>query len=462
MDDKIWQVNNPYTGIVNANKNTCIKRLEGLLRIPSVLDFYDPSRPTPFGQGIQDALDYMLELAKKDGFVTKNVNNYAAHIEFGEGDEILGILCHLDVVPAHKDSKWTHDPFDPTTEDGKIFARGAMDDKGPTMAAYMALKLLRDEVKDFAPKKRIRLILGTDEETGWRGLKEYFKTEEMPTIGFAPDASFPLIYGEKGILTFVYEMPYQNDELVEFYSGEVGNVVPGEATAVLSVDLKEAFLRYLDENDYKGSVDGDTYSIKGKAAHAMAPDQGLNAGYLMAQFLAKHIENPYIQFINKVLLFDHHAENLGIDYYDEEMKALTMNNGIFRYNKDEVKIDFNCRYPKGFALEQADKTLKEVAEKNGFTYTQTYHRVVHYVDPNDELVQTLHNVYKEGTGDEVHLPFTIGGGTYARAIPHGVAFGMGFPGRNDVAHQANEYVHIQDYLSGTMLYMAAIKRLTGN
>ena len=462
MEEKIWTVKNPYTDIVNDHKATSIKRLEGLLKIPSVLDYFDPSRETPFGQGIQDALEYMIHLAKKDGFVTKNVNNYAAHIEWGEGDEILGILCHLDVVPAIKDNKWTNDPFEPTLKDGKLYARGAMDDKGPTMAAYMALKLLRDEVKDFNPKKRIRLILGTDEETGWRGLEEYFKTEEVPTIGFAPDASFPLIYGEKGIFSFIFEMPYQNDDLVSFECGTVTNVVPDEAVAVLKIDLEDAFYRYLDENDYHGRVDGDKYIMFGKAAHAMAPDLGLNAGYLLAQFLAKHIENPYLKFINEVLLFDHTAENLGIDYYDEEMKALTMNNGIFRYSSDAVKIDFNCRFPKGFDVDLAEKRLHQVASDYGFTYQQTGYRKVHYIDPQDELVQTLHNVYKEGTGDDKHQPFTIGGGTYARAIPHAVAFGMGFPGRSDVAHQANEYVYVQDYLSGMMLYMAAIKRLSGN
>lgn len=462
MDEKKWEVKNPYSDIVKAHKNLSLKRLEGLLKIPSVLDKFDPSQESPFGKPIQEALDYMLNLAKKDGFVTKNVNNYAAHIEFGEGEEILGILCHLDVVPAPDVEKWTYGPFVPTIHDGKMIARGAMDDKGPTMAAYMALKLLRDEVKDFAPKKRIRLILGTDEETGWRGVKEYFKTEEIPTIGFAPDASFPLIYGEKGIYGFVFETTYQQDALIAFDAGEVGNAVPGEARAVISVDLKDAFLRYIDENDYHGQVVGDTYTIQGKSAHAMTPDSGLNAGYLMAQFLAKHIDNPYLKLINDVLLFDHHAEHLGIAMYDEEMKALTMNNGIFRYNKDEAFIDFNIRYPKGFVLETAEKKMIELSASYGFSYRRTMHMDVHYVDPKDELVETLYNVYKEGTGDEEHLPFTIGGGTYARAIPHGVAFGMGFPGRKEVAHGTNEALIIEDYLSATMLYMAAIKRLTGN
>jgi succinyl-diaminopimelate desuccinylase len=459
MEETKWSVNNAFTKLVEKNESTLLKRLYGLLKIESVLDRFDPSRNAPFGEGVNEALHYMLDLAKKDGFVTKNINNYAAHIEFGEGEELLGILCHVDVVPANRSEKWESDPFHPELRDGKIYARGAMDDKGPTMAAYMALKLLRDHVEDFAPKKRIRIILGTDEESGWRGLKEYFKTEEMPTIGFAPDALFPLIYGEKGFFNFTFEGTYEPGPLVEFYSGLRSNVVPDEAYAILDVDLKEAFERFLGANNYRGSVEGNKYIIKGKAAHAMAPDTGLNAGYLLAQFLNEHIENGFIQVIAEKLLFDALGEKLAIDYYDEEMKNLTMNNGIFRYSKEKVSIHFNCRYPKGYDVPKAEATLKKEAKKYGLEYVFESNRPVHYNDPNADLVQTLLSVYREGTGDLESQPITIGGGTYARSIPNGVAFGMAFPGRIEVAHQANEHVSKSDYLAGTMLYMAAIKRL---
>ena len=186
-----------YAKILERKDELLQKTIE-LLRIPSVLTKFDPESNTPFGEAINDSLYYMLDLAREDGFVTKNINNYAAHIEYGEGKDILGVLCHLDVVPTG--DGWTHPPFSPIVKDGKLFARGATDDKGPTMAAYFALKLLKE--MDFQPNKRIRIILGTDEETGWRGIREYFKTEQMPELGFAPDASFPLIYGEKGIISF--------------------------------------------------------------------------------------------------------------------------------------------------------------------------------------------------------------------------------------------------------------------
>lgn len=460
MEERNWTVENAFTKLVEKNESTLLKRLYGLLRIESVLDRFDPSREAPFGEGVNEALHYMLDLAKKDGFVTKNIDNYAAHIEFGEGDELLGILCHIDVVPANKSEKWKSDPFTPELRDGKIYARGTMDDKGPTMAAYMALKLLRDHVEDFAPQKRIRIILGTDEESGWRGLKEYFKTEEMPTIGFAPDALFPLIYGEKGFFNFTFEGTYQNDALIEFYSGLRSNVVPDEAYALLDVDLSEAFEKFLSNNNYRGEVDGNKYIIKGKAAHAMAPDSGINAGYLLAQFLNDHLDNGFIKVIAEKLLFDALGEKLGIDYYDEEMKNLTMNNGIFRYAKDAVSIHFNCRYPKGYDVPAAEAKLKKEAKKYGLEYVFESNRPVHYNDPNADLVQTLLSVYREGTGDMESQPITIGGGTYARSIPNGVAFGMAFPGAIEVAHQANEHVKKADYLAGTMLYMAAIKRLS--
>ena len=48
-------------------------------------------------------------------------------------------------------------------------------------------------------KKRIHMIIGTDEESDWKCTDRYFKTEEMPTLGFAPDAEFPCIHGEKAL-----------------------------------------------------------------------------------------------------------------------------------------------------------------------------------------------------------------------------------------------------------------------
>src|SRR5690606_19096506 len=157
-----------------------------------------------------------------------------AHIEVGKGEEILGILCHLDVVPAG--DGWKYPPFSVTIEDGKIYARGALDDKGPTLAAYYALKLLVDMGVDF--KKKVRIILGTDEESGWRGLQYYLTKEKMPDLGFAPDANFPLIFGEKGIMNGMFTGRCEDNGLYQLNFGERTNVVPDKAEAI--VDAKYA------------------------------------------------------------------------------------------------------------------------------------------------------------------------------------------------------------------------------
>src|SRR5690554_5247982 len=156
---------------VLKRKDEIIANTQALLKINSELTEYDPKSNTPFGEGINDALHFMLDMAKKDGFETLNANNYAGHIEMGEGPEFVGMIGHLDVVPAG--SNWDYPPYGAEIHDGKIYARGAEDDKGPTMAAYYAMKILLD--LDVPLKRRIKLILGTDEETAWRGVNYYFK-----------------------------------------------------------------------------------------------------------------------------------------------------------------------------------------------------------------------------------------------------------------------------------------------
>lgn len=437
------------------NKDLLIDKTKELLRIPSVLDEFRPESDTPFGTAINDALQYMIATAKEDGFITKNINNYAAHIEYGSGKEILGILCHLDVVPTG--DGWTNPPFSPVVQDGKLYARGASDDKGPTMAAYFALKFLKE--MNFEATKRIRIILGTDEETGWRGIDEYFKTEQMPDIGFAPDASFPLIYGEKGLMSFDITGKVEDTDLITFKAGDRYNVVPDYAECTLRVDLKTEFLQHLSFNGLHGEVQGDKYIVHGKRAHAMQPNLGINAAFILAEFLSKYIDNEFIEYITEFLTFDHLAEKLHLDYYDEEMKDFTINAAVFDYEKKAFRIGVNCRYPNGWDKDNAKINLDASVKKYKFKYKILTDKPVHYVPKDDPLVQTLHEAYIKYTNDTESELITIGGGTYARSLKKAVAFGATMPGRKDVAHQVDEYIHIEDLLKSTAIYMEAIYQL---
>jgi len=441
---------------VLENKELIINKTKGLLKIPSVLTEFNPNNEFPFGVEINNSLNYMIDLAKDDGFITKNVKNYAAHIEYGSGKDILGILCHLDVVPAGEG--WTYGPFNPTINDGKLYARGAGDDKGPTMASYFALKFLKE--LGIMPNKRVRIILGTDEETAWRGIAEYFKTEEMPEIGFAPDASFPLIYGEKGILTFEVTGNVKSEELITFISGDRLNVVPDYAECTLGVDLSEEFKNFLSFNGFKGEIVENKYIIHGKRAHAMQPNLGMNAAFILANFLNEHIDNDFVKYIVDYLSFDHLGEKLNISHYDSEMKDFTMNPGTFDYENGRFTIGINCRYPKGWDKDSATINIEASVKKYRFKQNVLNDMPVHYVEKDDELVQTLHEAYIKYTGDTETELMTIGGGTYSRALKKAVAFGPTMPGRKDVAHQIDEHMYIDDLLKATAIYMESIYQLT--
>ncbi len=427
-----------------------------LLKIPTLLTEYDPNnKEEPFGKEIRKALDMMLDIAEKDGFKVKNVDNYAGHIEMGSGEEIIGILGHLDVVPAG--GQWTYPPFSAKYEDGKIYARGAMDDKGPTIAAYLAMKMVKAQGIEL--KKKVRLILGCDEETGMRGVKRYLEKEKMPDIGFAPDAEFPLIYAEKGILNYNFVGTMEDKLIASMDAGERYNVVPDECSVVLKKDLKKEFIEYITENNIHGRVEKNKYITYGRNAHGAWPAKGLNSIFLMVEFLKKHTDSPFIKFIDKYLSFDTKGEKFRIDTYDEEMKELTNNLALIKYDGKNVKIGCNIRYPKNFDFQEGEQIFTKSAKEFGLKYVNLLNEVPHYVSPEDPLVMVLHEAYKKYTGDLETEIFTIGGGTYARKLKKAVAFGPAFPGDQDLAHQPDEFLIVKDLLKAAAIYAESIEKL---
>lgn len=435
---------------VKKNKEEMIKDMQGLLRIDSTLAESDDPE-APFGKGIRESLDYVLALGEKMGFRVKNVKNVAGHIEYGTGEEIVGILTHVDVVPAV--GNWRFPPFSGTISEGRIYSRGASDDKGPTIASLYALKALKD--MGFEPNKRVRLIIGTDEESHWRGIKTYFKECEMPDLGFSPDADFPVIYGEKGIMSIDVTGPASS---IVFQSGDRYNVVPDEARVKISSNLKDEFSAFLKENGLKGEY-GDEIKIYGKAAHAMEPDNGVNALVKMCQFLSKYLKDPFLSFVSDNLT-DSRFKKIKLDFSDPEMKDLTVNVAALKIENNKGRLGLNLRYPINWNKEKFIEDFSAIARKYGLEVDVISDQVPHYIDKNDPLVKTLHQAYIHYTGDTKAPLLTIGGGTYARALKKGVAFGMNFPGREEVAHQVNEYIEIEDIVLATAIVAKAVYELT--
>ncbi|WP_433743832.1 dipeptidase PepV [Falsibacillus pallidus] len=461
---------------VEKRKENLLKDLQKFLQIKSVLDEENRTEDAPFGQGVKEALMYLLELGEKDGFTSKNVDSFGGHLEMGSGDELLGILCHVDVVP--EGDGWTFDPYGGEISDGKIYARGAIDDKGPTMAAYYAMKIVKE--LGLPLSKRVRMIIGTDEESDWRCVEHYFSKEEMPTMGFAPDADFPIIYAEKGIADYDLVWKSSDESIASFMtvkkfdSGRRYNMVPDFAKAILDVegdhsDLIQQFDDYIKKWELEGKCyveSGDLIlEVKGQSAHGMEPDLGKSAGLHLADFLADfqmdESAGSFIQFIQKTFFQDSRGKALGFAYSDEITGDLTINVGKLRYEAGQGgRLGLNMRYPVTFDLDEKKEAVWKKLEEQGIAVENFSDSKPHHVEESDPLIQKLKKVYEEQTGEKAEL-ISIGGGTYARSLKSGVAFGPLFPGRPDVAHQKDEYMFLEDLFRATALYAQAIYELAG-
>lgn len=447
-----------FLELVNKYKEEAIKTLQELVQINSVLDYDTVGENAPFGKGISEALNYMLNKASKDGFKTFNDDGYVGVVTMeGNTNEKIGILGHLDVVPVGEG--WTYPSFSAQIVDGKMYGRGTMDDKGPTIASYIALKILKEN--NIKLNKTIELILGTDEETGWRGIEHYTKNYELPSVGFSPDAEFPLIHGEKGIVRVVMKgLPTEGFTLK---GGNIFNAVIGKAVATTDIDYSEEFNQYLNENNLTGNVEIKNglfeYTIVGKSAHAMEPHKGINAGTHLANFLNQFYNHPTLKFISNAVHNDHNMLKLGQKTTHKIMGIITNNVGIMDFNESESKFTFDIRYPIGFSFDYFSLALPNILGVYDITCEFVEHKTPHYIDIEDNLVKTLYNVYVKYTNDTVNKPCTIGGGTYARALKHGVAFGMELPGEPSVVHQADEYLDIENFLKAIAIYAEAIYEL---
>lgn len=454
-----------------AQKDAYLKDLTALVKIPSVRDDAQATPDAPLGPGPAKALKTFLEMAQKDGFKTRNIDNLVGYAEWGEGDETIAILAHLDVMPAG--NGWDSDPFDPVVKDGNFIGRGASDDKGPGLAAYYALKTLKDMGVPF--HKKVRFVVGTDEENDWTGMDKYFETEPMPDLGFSPDAEFPVYNGEKGMVSIQLEIAGGNegdDVLKSFKSGLRFNMVPREADVVVEVAdnqaAMDAYTKFLDTNPVTGEAyedqDGLHLEMIGKAAHGMEPEKGINAGTYMAKFLQQlslggNAKN-FVDYLANYLHLDDRMAGFDCAYTDEAMGDLTMNAGILNFDGQKGgHIDMNFRFPKGITPDEILEKVKTVAADFAIdAHYDTFHKP-HFVATDDPMVKTLMKSYIDVTGDQDAKPECTGGRTYGQLIDNGVAFGALMPNTPNTMHQANEFQPVDDLLKSMAIYMQAIHDL---
>lgn len=456
-----------FDEILGNKRDELVANLQKAIGFPSVSEINDGE--FPFGKNVHNCLLFMLDLAESMGFRTCNVDNHVGWCECGEGEEMIAVLGHLDVVPPGEG--WSVPPYEGRVIDGKIYGRGTMDDKGPTVAALYSLLALKESAVKL--NKRIRLFFGLSEENGGNDIGYYVENGgEIPVMGFTPDGEYPVIHGEKGFIIEHYKYDFQNEntdpaeeyvdgisygkwKIVEIQGGTAENIVPHHAKAVLKRTVKTL--------TGEESVEEFTFSAEGVSAHAAVPWEGENAiQKLLAKLTELSLEKEakeIVGFLHKKFKMETDGASLGIAMYDEVSGPLTMNLGMIYGDGNSISVGMNYRYPVTKSFEACEPVLRKQFEEAGFVLTEQEHDHCLYMPTDSELVKRLMKVYKDATGRD-DAPKCIGGATYAKALPNVLAFGPLFVDDENREHKPDEYVEI-DWLMKNAVMIAEAMYILG-
>lgn len=452
--------------------------LKELIAIESVLG--EPADNAPFGPGPRAALDWFLAKAASYGLSVGELDGYCGWAEYGTGDKMIGLLCHLDVVPADA-ADWTNPPYSAVVADGKVYGRGVADDKGPTVACLHALKHLKEEGVDLGV--RVRVIAGCNEENGSACMKYYRKHGELPAVSLVPDADFPVINSEKTIYQTKFFTPagaYLTANLDAFRAGSRPNVVPAYAEMIVKAgSALETRLRELGGTaqlfreppvaeyivtdghrfeDFGLSYDGKNFTVsaKGVAGHAMEPEKGDNAIAKLFSFLTAFTDDEAVEEAYEYLVSPLAPEKLGIYCEDAQSGSLTLNVGAVELVGSELAFTLDMRCPVSCDLENLQ--AKMVSKLQGGRFEVLHVAPYLYIDERSELVKTLLGVYTKLTGKPGYTVQT-GGGTYARELPNAIAYGATFPDTETNIHNADECFPVEDLYLLEDIYRNAVKAL---
>ncbi len=443
-----------------------IKLIQGAVQINSVEDISLPGKP--FGNGSAVALQYFLDASDCMGFTSENFDNYAGHIDLDIGaSETVGILCHVDVVPAG--DGWICNPYSGEIINERIYGRGTIDNKGPAVVCLYAMKILKD--MKLPLKRNIRMILGTNEETGWGCMNYYFSVLNMPQpdFGFAPDSYFPVTYAEKGVLRYLLKKTFSS--AISIKGGSTFNSVPDFASITIDAkyfhSLKNSIASLSSETgcafNLKKQDEGLLVEVAGIAAHAAYLEDGKNAiSALMLALSTLELEGDIkvlSDFYNQYIGMCIHGEKLGIFSKDDESGMLSCNIGKIYFEENALYICIDNRVPVTLDPNDTMSKLESRLHDSGFEIEYLEIKEPSYVSRDSFLVQTLLDAYRRVTGDFEAMPTTSGGGTYARVMNDCVAFGSLLKDQPDLMHSKDEYIEISKIDEWLAIYLEAIYRL---
>ncbi len=448
-------------GYIDSQRDAMVETLCTLISYPSYQQ--EAEDGAPFGRPVRECLDKALEICEGFGFETKNYDGYVGTAEYTEGEALLGILGHLDVVP--EGTGWTHEPFNAHVCDGKVFGRGSIDDKGPCVAVMYAMKALKD--LNVPLKNGFRLILGTNEENGSGDLEYFEKVAAMPKWLFTPDGNYPVINIEKGMIRARLGATVENSKLVSFHSGKTINAVPELANATVRGISKEEIENAVNklsatcEFVISECNEGIRINVKGKSAHASTPDLGDNALTCLLALLSKLGVCETVDKLSKMFPYgETDGNSSGIKASDEVSGALTEVLSVLDYDGGEMVGWIDIRFPVCESVEGVKSKLTATANSYGFDI-KAGGAEPHYVDSNSAFVKTLLGVYEDMTGEKGEC-IAIGGGTYVHHTEGGVAFGAEFPGEDNHMHGADEFMTIDSLVLNAKMFALAIYEVCNN
>lgn len=429
--------------ITNAINEHREEFLEDLAKIIEVQSVRGPAvAGAPFGSGPREVLDVVTEIAGRYGFKTGIVNDAVAYAQWGDDDQhYIGVVGHLDVVAAG--DGWTSAPFELADRRGVLYARGVLDNKGPIMSALFGMKLLKD--LGFKPQKTIRIIFGSDEESGSADIPLYLKDEAAPEFGFTPDGKFPAVYGERGIVNYQIDtplLPMDLDQIEPIEGDQAKDHVPDRLVT---------------------RINGHYVEAKGKRTPTNAPELGINALTVMArkvleQNLAKGGLKAYFKWLFDRFNDQHYGQGLGIDFEDEDSGKLIVTPYLLQKTEGGLKLEVAMRYPVTFTEDDVTNGLKKaLIPGSKVKVTRRILGTMH--DKNDPQIKILSDVYEKVTGLD-GTPVTTTGATYARSVPNIIAFGPSFPGQKGIAHKQDEWMDEEDLMMNMEIYMTALFKLT--
>lgn len=473
--------------IVEADKDSIISDMQQILKYRTVSGADDKAGQDLYISEIANCMEFLKDKSAQMGLEWTNHDNIVAFSHLGDDERFVGLPVHIDVVPVG--DGWSQDPFAGNIVDGVIYGRGCQDDKGPVVQMYYAVNTLK---KLGVPLGRgARIIVGTTEEHGeWYDIKKYFELEKAPEISIVPDAAFPIINGEKGIINLVVKATLPGDETEDgeglrfkkAQSGDRANIVPPKAMLVFEGDgdadqLKRELDRFLESHpeakaEFRQNAQEKTIVFHGKGAHGSTPEEGHNAALDLLQFMTNSAFVSDDEADMAEFLYTSGSglkgENLNIEVTHPFIGHTTVNLGILNWSREVVEVIFNIRNTMGLQVDEAVKrttaVVADFAEETGFEVSAAPRSKALnpiYVDPAEhpQFISALKEAYTVVTGKEATL-HAIGGTTYSKVFPNAVCFGpVDLTEEQELAHQSDERVSVEHMLRNVKIYAYALARL---